>query len=817
MPKTVSSQLLSDIQANVTTLATCIEIIRKDGEILRLTTHDSDLVVAGDTYRQDMPFVLAAIQSGTTLAVDNTQLTLFADETNIFLADFKSGLFEYAAVTIFQVNYNDTSRGTITMRKGWFGQIVFSENHIVQITITGLLKVLDLEVGRVFQPSCDADFGDSRCKVAVQQTQIRSELNPIGLGDWVYYYDPALMTALTVVNPSFEADGVIDHTLSITGWTKTLGAEFQVRSSSGGLGTFSVLDGSYMLTGSTVTSVAFESGLYQDIDVAGQIGGTTDIDDGKISVAFFAGILSTTDVANVWRLKMELMDADGVVLDSQDTRYVQLDAIDSWREKACVLPLLPGTRTVRIWLYMINGAGTLTGACAADRVRMYYWDHTVGSPYSGVVHHATRLMSFDANSIFYMYNGSFEIANVSNANNPTINAWVTGSGNWWSVSTTAFSGVLTSQDGLRFLIGGDDGGSTSNLYEISQVHPLFSAIALNGWALDPARVLLGKYTSIFYIWLGYGDTTSKATIIVDWLNDANVSQGVFTIKNDATGIVGWHAISSVMTVPATATKVKVTLKGRSPTGSGSAKVAFDNVRFAFFDTERSKLSDPTAALGIVGTTFNTSPGDVTFDGGISYKAVLAFTAYDVVSSVVDARKEFVGTSIAGADGTFETGPLRWISGNNAGLRDIIRKWDSGTQTIKLYFRTPRPIQVGDRFYYSAWCQRRFIQDCLLRFGNTLNFRGFPYVPGALTTTPTETAVVLRATPNTGSHVGGTSVIISGSHLGAVTAVSFGAVPATSFSIIDDNTIQAVAPAQAAGTVDIFCTPGTSTTATFIYT
>ncbi|HUB73821.1 MAG TPA: IPT/TIG domain-containing protein [Solirubrobacteraceae bacterium] len=60
-------------------------------------------------------------------------------------------------------------------------------------------------------------------------------------------------------------------------------------------------------------------------------------------------------------------------------------------------------------------------------------------------------------------------------------------------------------------------------------------------------------------------------------------------------------------------------------------------------------------------------------------------------------------------------------------------------------------------------------------------------------------------PDAGSTAGGTEVTISGEGFSETSAVSFGGVPATSFSELSPNTIVAVAPAHAAGTVDVSVT------------
>jgi len=62
----------------------------------------------------------------------------------------------------------------------------------------------------------------------------------------------------------------------------------------------------------------------------------------------------------------------------------------------------------------------------------------------------------------------------------------------------------------------------------------------------------------------------------------------------------------------------------------------------------------------------------------------------------------------------------------------------------------------------------------------------------------------------GPVAGGTSLTLTGAYLSDVTDVKFGAISATSFTVVDANTITAVAPAQAAGTVYVTATTPSGT-------
>jgi hypothetical protein len=73
--------------------------------------------------------------------------------------------------------------------------------------------------------------------------------------------------------------------------------------------------------------------------------------------------------------------------------------------------------------------------------------------------------------------------------------------------------------------------------------------------------------------------------------------------------------------------------------------------------------------------------------------------------------------------------------------------------------------------------------------------------------------ITSVSPDTGSTAGGQAVLISGSNFSGATAVTFGGTEATSFSILDDSEISAVAPAGSAGNVDVQVTTNNGTSST----
>lgn len=83
-----------------------------------------------------------------------------------------------------------------------------------------------------------------------------------------------------------------------------------------------------------------------------------------------------------------------------------------------------------------------------------------------------------------------------------------------------------------------------------------------------------------------------------------------------------------------------------------------------------------------------------------------------------------------ADGFFSAGRLVFTAGANAGFGSEVKVHRAGGEgvSLQLWQAAPNPIAPGDGFTVSAGCDKRFA-TCRTRFGNAVNFRGFPHLPG----------------------------------------------------------------------------------------
>jgi hypothetical protein len=741
MAKNITTDLLTSIRENVAKNATLLTIRRDDGTTYFLTNHDTPLVVDGLTYTNRVPFTISAIQTASQLSVDTCEVEIGVGGDIITQGDLDANLFRSGEIEISDVDWAHPEYGVLILRKGWFSRIESRRDGVAVFEVGGLLKLLDFSVGRVYQASCDADLGSRRCRVAINQSQAYSPLNRYVTGDWVHVQDKSAMTALSsLVNGGFEADGARNVSQAITGWERSPDSWWVVASNFTNFsGSFPAQEGTYFLTGGEITAdFRREQFVRQTVDLIAGGMDAADIDAGVLMFALFVRVVQSIYFEDPPRIMLEYIDAQDRVIRTHDTGYFVLDRIEEWREKALIYPVVANARSARITLYGALRDGIIVNV-GYDNVEAYFWDQTLVRPNNDTIYRVSRIVSQTSpQHIYGLANPSFDSQSSNVPNNDVnvgsgaITGWTKGIGSFWGTDTT-FYGVTGSVDGARVLLAGDDLSGIQQTYTIAQL-----TITGDVETFDADRILVGRAAlrlrgSVFEL-----DETHASAIEVEFRSAANSLLDTW----DALPL-GYHgpttgpALTSfdvAVMIPSGTARIVTRLVARTPAASSTGGVGFDNLSRFIYDVDAAVQTDPVSGQA-TGAGFSFVDGAYDIDGSLIWKATPSFTEYDQVATVTDA-KNFTSTTMAGSLGAFETSAIYWISGNNAGSTNVIRRWDPDTKGIRLYFPSPRPIQVGDRFQYNRACQKRFLEDCVAVFSNGINFQGFPYLPGRLDT-PTE--------------------------------------------------------------------------------
>ena len=105
--KNLDPKLTTLINQEVMTLATCWKITRTDGEIIRMTDHDVDIVWDGETYEAAAAMTRSAIQSRGDMSVDNLEVQGILSSTGVGEDGIKDGLYDFATIEIFSVDWTN--------------------------------------------------------------------------------------------------------------------------------------------------------------------------------------------------------------------------------------------------------------------------------------------------------------------------------------------------------------------------------------------------------------------------------------------------------------------------------------------------------------------------------------------------------------------------------------------------------------------------------------------------------------------------------------------------------------------------------------
>lgn len=166
MPRTIPSALATHLASEVTTLALCWRILRRDGQNKCFTDHDREIVYGGLTYVPVEAGSPSEWRQGVDLSAHALEIALAFAADSAVDAELRAGLYDYAEVWTFLINWADTSQGIVKLAHGRLGEVEIRDNA-ARIEFRSLAQQLSGMVGRIYTPECDANLGDARCGVAI--------------------------------------------------------------------------------------------------------------------------------------------------------------------------------------------------------------------------------------------------------------------------------------------------------------------------------------------------------------------------------------------------------------------------------------------------------------------------------------------------------------------------------------------------------------------------------------------------------------------------------------------------------------------------
>ncbi|MBN8966401.1 MAG: DUF2163 domain-containing protein [Rhizobiales bacterium] len=138
-----------------------------------------------------------------------------------------------------------------------------------------------------------------------------------------------------------------------------------------------------------------------------------------------------------------------------------------------------------------------------------------------------------------------------------------------------------------------------------------------------------------------------------------------------------------------------------------------------------RLNEPTGRLYTATCSADLGDGRCGID-----LADARYRGFGTVATLDGVSRFFASGLDAFDDAWFAAGKLTWTSGANNGLAVEVKSHRvvEGGVLLTLWQAMPEPIAQGDMFGVTAGCDKR-LETCRDRFGNVVNFRGFPHIPG----------------------------------------------------------------------------------------
>ncbi|SDW95278.1 DUF2163 domain-containing protein [Lysobacter enzymogenes] len=160
--KSIPLALRNHLAQDTTSWTFLMKVVCKDGTVFGFTTLDADVTHddgGGDlVYRADQGFTPQRLQATADLGVDNTDLQGWYSDTGISEARIRAGLFDFARVWVYRVNFMDLSQGHEIVAAGTLGESKYSDTGWVT-EFRSLSQQLKQPLAQLYSLTCRARFG----------------------------------------------------------------------------------------------------------------------------------------------------------------------------------------------------------------------------------------------------------------------------------------------------------------------------------------------------------------------------------------------------------------------------------------------------------------------------------------------------------------------------------------------------------------------------------------------------------------------------------------------------------------------------------
>ncbi len=154
----------SFLERELTSLAFCWRVERRDGVCLGFTSHDRDLEIDGLVYRSAPGMLPSAVSVSDDFDSSTLDVSGALTGDSIGEADLAAGRWDRAAMSLFLVDWEDPGGESLKLARGELGDVTVKANGF-EAELRGAAALLERAVAEQTSPECRAELGDRRCRV----------------------------------------------------------------------------------------------------------------------------------------------------------------------------------------------------------------------------------------------------------------------------------------------------------------------------------------------------------------------------------------------------------------------------------------------------------------------------------------------------------------------------------------------------------------------------------------------------------------------------------------------------------------------------
>ncbi len=151
-------------EGDLTSLAFCWRVERRDGICLGFTSHDRDLEIDGLAYRTAPGMLPSAVSVSDGFEASTLDVSGALTSDSIGETDLGAGRWDRASVSLFLVDWTDPGGARVKLARGEIGDVAAKANGF-EAELRGPVALLERAVAEQTSPECRAELGDRRCRV----------------------------------------------------------------------------------------------------------------------------------------------------------------------------------------------------------------------------------------------------------------------------------------------------------------------------------------------------------------------------------------------------------------------------------------------------------------------------------------------------------------------------------------------------------------------------------------------------------------------------------------------------------------------------